>query len=650
MQYSVESDRLGQQIIHLILTSPDSQKMLSGIAYQLGQEIFQVDFCLILAGISSQDTLQIGYWHTQDFSELSPEVIAQFLSHPILHELALETQPLPIVDLQAMPGDSRAKRLEEILPIRSLLCLATQFQEVSNGIILLGHATPHEWTTREQDLLKMIAGPVAIASNQVQLQRQNQTGERYQTLLAAIGQTIGFDSDIESVLDLTLATTAQSFQVDRGLVLMLKYQDPLFKNRSSEDFPKAKVEVECQWVAQADLTPLCLQNFFQLEASPLCQTAWKNAPHPLVITTQTEHFTQDIPAVFPPEDLPALLIVPLTGNSGSEAQSSVVLGFLVLQQRQPRFWQPDEIAIAKWVGTQISTAIIHHRSLRQVQSLVEERTAKLKWSLDVQAKLSEKMRQQIEELEALNQHKDRFIANLSDELKHPLTKMKMVINNLLAIDPSIDQRQRYLGILNLECDKEISLVNNLLTLQQLKFKQFTTNPQKLHLQSIISELAQSFQQHWEDKGLTLSVDYPDGTPPTLYTDLDSLNRILMELLTNAGRFSVPNTTVYLSATQHMTAQNPHILIKVTDTGVGISQQEQTYIFEPFRSGENISQGSAQGTGLGLALVKSLVEHLKGTIEVCSYPSVEPETYTTTFSVSLPQFLSPSPSVLDTSKV
>ena len=218
-----------------------------------------------------------------------------------------------------------------------------------------------------------------------------------------------------------------------------------------------------------------------------------------------------------------------------------MLGFLVLQQYEIRQWQEDELELVNWVAIQISTAMIQDRALRRVQSLVDERTAQLKLSLDVQRKLSSKMSQQLQELQESNKLKDQFLATVSDNLRTPLTGMKMAIN-MLKIADNKEQSQRYLDILEDQCDKEINLVNDLLTFQKLESKPLQSHHEKLNLLELIGELAQSFEQKWQDLGLTLVVNYPrqaakPGSPDLLYTDPDSLKRILQELLT-CGSFPV----------------------------------------------------------------------------------------------------------------
>jgi signal transduction histidine kinase len=154
----------------------------------------------------------------------------------------------------------------------------------------------------------------------------------------------------------------------------------------------------------------------------------------------------------------------------------------------------------------------------------------------------------------------------------------------------------------------------------------------------VQQLARSFEQKWQaDKGLTLTLE-SSGSPLTLYTDSESLQQILDELLLNAGKYSNPDTSVSLKVTRQVTPKNHQIEITVSNYGAGISPQELPYIFDKFRRGKGVTDRAVPGTGLGLTLVKYLVEHLNGTIEISSTPVEDnSSTFVTYFTVILPQF-------------
>jgi signal transduction histidine kinase len=261
------------------------------------------------------------------------------------------------------------------------------------------------------------------------------------------------------------------------------------------------------------------------------------------------------------------------------------------------------------------------QSMRQIQAIADERTAQLQSSQNLLSKLQEANRRRIKQLDENNRLKDEFISTISHELRTPLTSMSLAIRMLRQ--PSIDEakRLRYLDILEQQCTQEVNLINDILTLQQLESKQLNTDQQLVNLPELVQPLAEQFQATWAGKQLQLEVELPDNfcwqTEPAI------IQRILQELLTNAGKFSHPQTTVQLQVTveKMIKGRSPdrQLQIKVINQGRLISAEEQAYIFAKFRRGQGVTQQAIAGTGLGLALVKSLVQHLQGKISVSSQP-------------------------------
>lgn len=233
----------------------------------------------------------------------------------------------------------------------------------------------------------------------------------------------------------------------------------------------------------------------------------------------------------------SLLIAPLQSQA-------TVLGFLVFQDEQIRTWHSPEIELVELISAQISTAIIQLETLRQVQSLVEKRTAELQQSLTIQAKLYERTRQQVEQLRQLNQLKDEFLDTVSHELRTPLTSMSLAIRMLRQVGVSTDRSHRYLDILEQQCAQETNLVNDLLALRELESNQVSLQLEDIDLVVLVKDAVCSFDQRWSSNGLTLKLDLPHQ-PLRVQSDRDSLNRILLELLTNATKYSDPNTCIYL---------------------------------------------------------------------------------------------------------
>jgi signal transduction histidine kinase len=633
--------QLGQKITRMLLNSHSLETVLPDLGETMAQT-FEADYCLIAVMASNSATLGSLYWYPQTPPMFLDQRLNPGLERLVRSVLLAGGEPLARSDIDLEPTENIQVSDRAELLIRSVLGITTQFQGHGNGAIILMRSHPHDWTVEAQEQLKAAADTLAVAISQVQLQRQVRDGSQYQTLLNHLTRAIRSSTDLDQVLKLAVDGTARALGVDRGFILLIKYTDAdsLLKNSSDRTVPKAKVTVACEWPTaerstshQADKT--LLNESFWLSDCVLCQQTFKNAPQPTIVANKprfASDTTATVAEIFDPNVMPALLLVPLESKQ-------TVLGFLALQQQQPRLWLKEELELVELVSAQLSIAILQAQMQRQILGLVEERTTQIKSSLAVQAKLYEKTRQQLEQLRRLNQLKDEFIATVSHELKTPLTKMRMAIQNLRRPALSQEKQVQYLDILEQQCSQEINLIQDLLALQQLELNKVPLQLQRVDLKLLVADLVQSFEETWADKAVKLALEVPERSLP-LQTDLDSLRRILDELLTNAGKYSAPQTTVHLKIAHQVEQQTPQIVLSVCNIGAGISPADQVQIFDKFRRGQGVTQQAIAGTGLGLALVKSLIQHLNGTISVSSCPSSESgEVWETCFTLTLPQLSS-----------
>jgi len=640
--------QLGQQINKIILNSSDSETLLHQLAQALGAS-FWVDCCIIAVTPLDSSTAQIGYWHSDNNSAVPLQQQLLAAKAQLVSLMQAGSKALVIEDIETVEIIPSIE-LHLPFPVRAVMEIPIWVQGKMNGIISLLRSQPYQWSELEKERALAVVAPVAIAISQVaqtslinSLQQKVHASSQYQSLLKQLTLASRSSLELNQIFKEAIAGTAQVLQVERGLIVTLKYIDPLFKTRSRTNIPKAKATVVCEWhsgeesneleSSEANALSLLNQSFW-ISESWLCQQAFNNSPKPLVIDAEHKleaiEPTEDIAPLFNLNRLPAVLILPL------ESQGTV-LGFLVLQHSGDRLWCSEELALVELVSAQVSNAIIQSQTLRQVQGLVEERTAQLQRSLEVQARLYEKTRQQIDQLRQLNKLKDEFVSTMNHELRTPLTSMSLAIRMLRQSTGLPPERQaKYLDILEQQCNQEINLVNDLLKLQELESHQAPLHVETIDLKPKIYDLAQSFEVKWADKGLSINVDLPKVSL-LVQSDVESLERILQELLTNAGKYSNPDTTIVLKVTHGGNHQDKQIVLTLTNFGSGISPEDATHIFDKFRRGQGITQQAIQGTGLGLALVKCLVQHLNGTITVSSNFDSQSSAWETCFTLTLPQF-------------
>ncbi|MBC1241488.1 ATPase [Nostoc linckia z18] len=641
MQHQEEPARqLVHKINQIIANSSATTLMLQEIARLLGVT-FQVDCCCLVSvtgEISDEPTAT--NWCADDYLGLPhPEEIfsmEQLLMHSPVLQCAAE--PLTIEDISIIQNSLVIGCQYLPLPIKAVLAIPTRLAGNNNGVICLIKFQPYDWSESEKQLLKEVESSCAIAFSrlaQAQLiasqQQDLQKTYQHQNLIKQLTILSRSNLELNQMFQVVIASTAESLQADRGLLILLKYTDPLFRTQAKKQIPKAKATVVGEWTKKTQNSRTSkleiLNQSFSLSECGLCQRAFIDSGKPVIFDDLTAQ--NDISCAVPLfalEELPAVLLMPL------ESQGKI-LGFLVLQQSFPRSWQPAELNLVEMVCAQVSNAIIQSQTLRQVQTLVDERTAKLQSSLELQAKLHERTRQYVEQLRQLNELKDEFLSNMSDRLRYPLTNMLMSIRNLRLPGIAPDRQLRYLDILEQECTKEINLINDLLTLQKLESPHEAPQLESIDLNTRIEHIAASFEKKLAEKGLNISIELPQESL-RLQTELESFDRILQELLTNACKYSEHDTIVRLHAFHQVDEQIDRVIIKVTNIGRAISEEEATYIFDKFRRGKG---RWTPGTGLGLALVKSLVQHLNGAIAVESLPIPDSQQSEICFTLTLPQF-------------
>jgi PAS domain S-box-containing protein len=270
---------------------------------------------------------------------------------------------------------------------------------------------------------------------------------------------------------------------------------------------------------------------------------------------------------------------------------------------------------------------------------------------------AEQLETQMAEMERLHQLKDDFLNTVSHELRTPMANIRMAvkmleislnrtredtISSLVEVGDSLPcgnasgerdsfasrNVQRYLQILKDECSREIELIENILDLQRLEAGGQTFIPEVIHLQTLIPQLVEPFQERAKSHQQTLQVELPKNLEPII-SDAASIGRIIAELLNNACKYTPMAESIALNVI--VTADK--VRLQVCNTGVEIPARELSHVFEKFYRVPSNDPWKQGGTGLGLALVQKLCEQLGGSI------FAESRDKKTCFTVELPIVLS-----------
>ncbi|BCL38373.1 response regulator [Nostoc sp. MS1] len=353
-------------------------------------------------------------------------------------------------------------------------------------------------------------------------------------------------------------------------------------------------------------------------------------------------------------------------------------------QRQTTIYLGDRILLVTKDGTmipvadsatplrnnngEITGAVMVFRDDTQ-RRLLEER--------NLAAERNRQLEIQMAEMERFNQLKEDFLTATSHEMRTPLSNIKMAISMLenvmnqqgilsSSVNTASASVSRYLNIMRQECERELNLVDDLLNMRIIDTEIYPLELTDIYLQSWLPEIINSFQEIAQSQKQVLEVSIANDLP-ALVSDANILARIVSELLLNACRYTPSNERITITVHFYQNSKSlrpqeaqsnlssvsssSYFQIKVNNSGVEIPLAEQAKIFEPFykitpkkiidklsvfEQNDQISRidyPQSSRTGIGLTLVKKLVQYIQGTIEVTSNQNL------TTFTIQLPLSLS-----------
>lgn len=205
------------------------------------------------------------------------------------------------------------------------------------------------------------------------------------------------------------------------------------------------------------------------------------------------------------------------------------------------------------------------------------------------------------------ERRHNFVAAVSHELKTPLTAIRMYAEMLRdGIVPSEKKRQEYYGTITSESERLSRLINNVLEFSRLEKGTRQMNLVAGPLAPVVEEMADLLRPHAESEGFTLKVESDPDLPPVRY-DRDALLQVLFNLVDNAIKYARDASQRLISL--ECRRRDGGVAVLVRDRGPGVAPRHLTRLFEPFFRGETELTRRTKGTGIGLALVKGLVERM-----------------------------------------
>ena len=296
----------------------------------------------------------------------------------------------------------------------------------------------------------------------------------------------------------------------------------------------------------------------------------------------------------------------------------------------------DAISAGEWnVRSEIQTGDefedLSHAFNRMLRNLVNMQDRWRKVHADLDHKVDELAQANLALYES-NRLKSDFLATMSHELRTPLNSILGFSDVLLSSDQLSDKQQRWVGNIKTSGDQLLNLINDILDLARIEAGKMQVKLEEFSIHDVCEGLLNMFRPLAEKKNIDLRGQLDPGIP-LLRQDVGKLQQILSNLLSNAVKFTPEGGRVILKAE----AEPLHLVVTVTDTGVGIAPEEQELVFEKFRQAGNPLTREHAGTGLGLSIVRELAKLLGGEVTLQSELGRG-----STFTVRLPLQLSQEP--------
>ncbi|HEY9629874.1 MAG TPA: response regulator [Coleofasciculaceae cyanobacterium] len=570
LQRSLRQQSLLNAITNTIRSAQTYQQILQTIVESVGQ-MFEVDCCILRP--FQNDRIED---ETFIYRGKAPQALEHpFIAAELLADTVWATHNIEVIAdaqtddrIHAEPTGTRLQAYQSA-KIASSLVVPLVFQQELMAVLAMHQCgQPRVWQADEVQLVDMVANQAAPALSQARAYEQIRALAKREALINMITATIRSSLDPQEIFAAITQQLGQALHAD-GCALSLWTEDDEY--------------VQCVGLHDAALTeplsPTPLpQSMVPIEGNPILkQLLITQVP---VVVDDLEHQPGlndiELPLRSPAR---ALLVVPLIYNGK-------IIGSISLRQlSQPRRWETEEVELAQAVAAQAAIAV-------------------------QQSRLYHTTRQQAEQLLALDRQKTEFFQNVSHEFRTPLTLMLGPLESAVEQEQGLSYEQAVVAQRNSR--RLLRLVNQLLDLQRLDARQMQPHFRPCDLLNFVEQVVDSFRPYCEKKQITLRTDLSGvSIHPTVYLDVEKFDKVLYNLLSNAIKFTEAKGAIEVN----LRAAGDHCLIQVKDTGVGIRPDQIPYLFERFRQADGSASRSHEGSGLGLALVKELVELHGGSVAV-----------------------------------
>jgi GAF domain-containing protein len=488
----------------------------------------------------------------------------------------LERKPVHIHDVLADP-EYKLIEAAHIGRVRTTLGVPLMREGMPIGTITLMRHEVRPFTEKQIELVETFADQAVIAIENVRLfdEVQARTRELAQSVeelqaLGEVSQAVNSTLDLQTVLSTIVAKAVQLSGTEGGAIYVFDELEQLFRLQATYGFSEELVAaVQDQHIGASDAIRQATQARQPLEIADIHD----EPPSPLREIAMQAGYR-------------ARLIVPLISKDQ-------VLGALVIRRKQPGEFPKGTIHLLQTFAAQSVLAIQNARLFREIE---------------------DKSRQ----LQLASEHKSQFVSSVSHELRTPLNAIigltEMMVKNAARF--GTEKAQEPLQRVNRAGTHLLGLINQVLDLSKIEAGKLELNPQIVQLAPLINEVIGTAGQLAEQNKNRLVVDAEENLG-ALTVDPMRLRQILLNLLSNACKFTKAGE-VKLAARKVSNGSN-FVEFAVSDTGIGMTAEQQAKLFEEFTQADAATAQNFGGTGLGLAITRKLARMMGGDVTVASEP-------------------------------
>ncbi len=468
--------------------------------------------------------------------------------------------------------------------VRAVLNCPLWLQGELTGVLVLFDTQPRRWDAEVIELVQMLARQTSIALEKVLLTQELRLSLSEAQVLNQVLQLVNTTLDPKEILRLTCQTVRQALQVPVAVASLLRAYAPTE--------PAAAPAQRYTWILQEPAV-----NRQALLQAQLAE------PHTLVVNDLAQELPE-LAAQLPPPPVGGLLVVPLLARGE-------LIGVLSAESPEPRTFTQREIVLLESIAVAMTPALENARLYQEAQ----------------EARL--RTEEAYHHLQKLDNLKSQFVQNVSHELRTPLAIVKGYVD--LALDDSFGfsmdpQLAQAMGAIQTHTNHLVELVEAITSLEDVEMEGLQLRPQPL-LPVILTAL-QAVRQKALRHTLRLHIDLP-AQLPVVNLDPQRLGQAFGHLLDNAVKFNKPGGDIWVRGW----TKNGKVWVQIADSGIGLREKELAQLFQRFYQVDGTSSRKYGGMGLGLSIVKEVVERHGGRVRAES-PGLDQGS---AFTVVLPEY-------------